>query len=235
MRYLATLLFILPFLSSAQSIDVFVDNTTTEIWGSVFDITTSSTQEDLTVRIENHTGTDQSWKFERVLPSTSYWNDPTLSWYDPTDVFSGGDFVVFPTQSWITPTTMSIADGGEVFVILRWEAAEIGCDLYQYYILHNDVRVDSFQINLCKTVGLNEITPQKLSVYPNPSNFNLNLSFLTQAPEEVIVYDLLGNKIAAFEAMDSMIISTRKFLNGFYFLSWETEEMTYSQKFQVQH
>lgn len=169
------------------------------------------------------------------MPSTSYWNDPTLSWYDPTDVFSGGDFVVFSTQSWITPTTMNIADGGEVFVILRWEAAEIGCDLYQYYILHNDVRVDSFQINLCKTVGLNEITPQNLSIYPNPSNYSLNLSFQTQTPKEVIIYDLLGNKIATFEAMESMSVSTQNFLNGSYILSWKIEEMTFRQKFQVHH
>ena len=235
MRSLTTLLFILPFLSSAQSIDVVVDNTTTEISGGVYNIVTSSAQEDLTVRIENHTGTDQNWKFERVLPSTSYWNDPTLSWYDPVNVLLGADFVVFSTQSWITPTTMNIADSGEMVVILRWEAVEVGCDLYQYYILHNDVRVDSFRINLCKTVGLNEITPQNLSIYPNPSNYSLNLSFQTQTPKEVIIYDLLGNKIATFEAMESMSVSTQNFLNGSYILSWKLEEMTFRQKFQVHH
>jgi len=130
---------------------------------------------------------------------------------------------------------LSIVYSGEILVILRWEALNVGCDLYQYYILHNDVRVDSFQINLCKTVGLDEISPLDVLIYLNPTNSVLSLDFQTQTRKEVAVFDLLGNKIATFDASESMTISTEDFLNGSYFLSWKIEEMNYNQKFQVQH
>ncbi len=235
MKHLAVLFFVLPFFSQSQSIDVFIDATTTEISGNVYDVVTSDAQEDLYIRIENHTGTNQVWKIERILPSTNNWNDPSLSWDDLSTPFSGDDFIVSAVQSWITPTALSIADNGAILVILRWEAIDVGCDLYQYYILDNDVRVDSFQINICKTVGLHEISPVNVSIYPNPASSILNLDFQVQAPKEVIAFDLLGNKIATFEASESMTISMEGFLNGSYFLSWEIEGMKYNQKFQVQH
>ncbi len=235
MKYLTILLFILPLFSQSQSIDVFISNTTTEISGSIYNVVSSNAQENLNIQIENHLGTNQNWKIERVLPSTNNWSDPTLSWADLSNPFNGDDFIVSTAQNWVTPTILSVADSGGILLHLRWDAINVGCDLYQYYILHNDVRVDSFQINICKTVGLDEVNPVNVSIYPNPANSTLNLVFQTQTPKEVIVFDLLGNKIATFETLKYMKMSTSEFLDGIYFLSYNIGEMNYNQKFQVQH
>jgi hypothetical protein len=87
-------LFARPFFSHSQSIDVFVGNTTSEISGSVYDIVSSSVQEDLSIQIENYLGTDQVWKIERVLSSTKNWSDSSVSWGDLSNPLNGDNFIV---------------------------------------------------------------------------------------------------------------------------------------------
>ena len=236
MKYLAILLFIAPFLSSAQSIDVFVSGTSLEFSGGTYDVSSSSDQ-DLQVQllIENNTGFDQNWDIERILPLSQFWDDEWLSWAAYSDIFGGSEFITDSNPIWITPYHLEVPADDSVMVGLNFKPESPGCDLYKYYLLHNDVRVDSFQIYLCKTVGLNVVTPEVVSIYPNPCNSDLNLSFQTKTPKEVVVFDFSGNEIATFEATESMIISTKEFSEGSYFLSWKMEEITFSRKFQVQH
>lgn len=162
------------------------------------------------------------------MPSTQFWSESSLSIGTPFDPFVGNDYIIGSAQNWIAPRGVHVPNGEDLYVVLIWY-------VYSYFVLNNDIRVDSFNVNLFKVVGLDEITLSEVSICPNPANSNHNLSFQNQAAKEVIVFDLLGNKIATFDASESMTISTDEFLNGSYFLSWKIEEMNYNQKFQVQH
>lgn len=237
MKYLAILLFALPFFSHSQSIDVFVGSTTTEISGSTHNVNSTTGQQfELILILRNSTGTDQNWDLERTLPlPLQHWSDDNMSWTVLSNPLSGDSYLIDQSSPWVTYNHLVVPPNDSVYLALRYDPIADGCDLFNYYILDNDVRVDSFSVNLCTTVGLDEITSDNISVYPNPANSVLNVSFQNKTPNELTIFDLLGNKIATFEASESMTISTGEILNGSYFLSWEIEEMNYNQKFQVQH
>jgi hypothetical protein len=242
-RYLASMKigfgilgFMLTFLSQAQSIDVYVEGTNYEFSGDVYEVNTSSSFDvfvDLVVK--NNTDSLQNWKIERILPAVQHWDDHTMSWSIYSDPLGGYCYVVWPTLSWITQAAISVPTSDSVNIRLNYESISDGCDLYLYYVLHNDVRVDSFSIHLCKTLGLNEVSKNSVEMYPIPANFELNLRFPDVVPTEIEIVDLLGNKLKTFEASSDMKISTEKLSNGIYFVTGILDGEYFSRTFQVQH
>ena len=232
----AILGFMLSLMSQAQSIDVYVEGTNYEFSGDVYEVNTSSIFDiyvDLVVK--NNTDSLQNWKIERILPAVQHWDDYTMSWSIYSDPLGGYCYVIWPTQSWITQAAIAVPTSDSVNIRLNYESISDGCDLYLYYVLHNDIRVDSFSIHLCKTVGLDKVSQNSVEMYPIPANFELNLHFPAVVPTEIEITDLLGNKLKTFEASSDMKISTENFSNGIYFVRWMDDEIIVSQKFQVQH
>lgn len=236
MKNLAILFSLFTFMSNAQTIDVLVENSTIEISGGTYDVSSSSGQDiDLALIVRNNTGADQEWDLERVLPAMPHWDDWSMSWSLYSSPLIGNDFIVDPVPNWFTQIDIPVPTDDSILMVLRYEPMSDGCDLFKYYILHNDVRVDSFNINICKTVGIEENDSQSISVYPNPTKSELNVTFDNQVPEIVKIHDLLGNEIATFVAEKTMILPIEEFANGIYFLSGEIEGIRFRQKFQVQH
>lgn len=237
MKNLTILFCLFTFFTNAQTIDVLAENSTIEFSGSTYDINSSGGQDvNLYLIFRNNTGTDQNWDLERVLPVMPHWDDWSMSWASYSNPLAGNDYILDSgVSNWITPIDLAVPQGDSVQVALRYDPLSDGCDLFKYYIVHNDVRVDSFSINICKTVSLNELNEENILVYSIPTNCSLNVVFEKHVPEQVVIFDLLGNKIANMEAFSSMQISTTDFSSGLYFLSWNDNGIIRKRKFQVQH
>lgn len=195
MKLLTVLFSCVCFLASSQSIDVYVENTNTEISGTTYSVTYQSDQQiTIDLIMKNNTGTNQTWDLERILPSVQHWQDQTMSWYAFSNPIGGNDFVFQQTPSWITPIDIEVPQDDSVWLSLRYEAQSEGCDVYTYYILNNDVRVDSFNIEICKTVGIDELEGLEVELYPNPTDGTVMLH-ASQPIVSAHVYDLYGRGV----------------------------------------
>jgi len=237
MKHLALILCIFPFFGHSQSIDVFVGGTSTEFSGGTYDLNTSGGNANITIHLVNNIDSILSWKIERVSPSTNHWAEAMVILESSHSPFEGGGTTgPFPTPNWIMNFPINVMGDTVAVLDLTWDAVSEGCDLYAYYVIENNIRVDSFSINICKTVNIDELTARNVSIYPNPSCSVLNVEFETSVPEKVSVLDLLGNEIVTLEAFISMEIPTANLSNGMYFLTWrEDDGIIREKKFQVQH
>lgn len=238
MKNLALLFVVIPFLGLSQSIDVYLLNTTTEISGGTHDINViASAGQDIEqyLIIHNNTGVDQNWDLERIMPTTSNWDDWSISWALLSNPLVGDSYQLFQQQNWITPQEMTVPEGDSVQVALRYESVSEGCDFFKYYILHDDVRVDSFNINICGVVGIDELNFSNVSIYPNPADEATHVSFDGEAPEEIKIFDILGSLIAVFESSTEIEVSTSEWKDGTYFLLWIDNGVQRTKKFQVSH
>ncbi len=192
------LFLVLGSYACAQSIDVHVQNTTTDISGATYNVTYQSDQEvQLQLILVNNTGTDQNWDLERVLPATPHWLNNTLSWAPYSDPVGGNDFVIDQNATnWITSIDLQVPQNDSAWLALRYQPLTEGCDFYRYYVLHNDVRVDSFNIEICKTLGIDDLEGLKMELYPNPSNGAVMLQ-TSQPIANVRVYDLSGREVVS--------------------------------------
>lgn len=236
MKALIVIFSFVCFWASSQSIDMYVENTNTEISGGTYSVTYQNDQQiTIDLILKNNTGTNQTWDLERILPSVQHWQEQSMSWYAFSSPVNGNDFVLQQTPSWITPIDIDVPQNDSVWLSLRYQAQSEGCDLYTYYILNNDVRVDSFNIFICKTVGLDELSSDNVSLFPNPANQEVNIVFQNESPEKVKIVNQNGQIVQVLPATNEMKIATNEFPEGCYFVVWMEVKNQRKKKFLVQH
>ena len=77
----------------------------------------------------------------------------------------------------------------------------------------------------------NQKAQTHIKIYPNPSNNNINISY--PAMKNIIIYNMLGEKVRAYNLLtDELNISTQDLLSGTYFIEIKTRDgEVFRQKF----
>ncbi|MBX9851500.1 MAG: T9SS type A sorting domain-containing protein [Cytophagaceae bacterium] len=99
-----------------------------------------------------------------------------------------------------------------------------------------NIRVHDFKIGTV-TTGLNEaVINNSLSVYPNPANEALNVSFNAPEGAEVVLSDILGNQVfsaTAASGENKIPVNTAELPAGMYILTVATENGTVVRKVNI--
>jgi hypothetical protein len=85
--------------------------------------------------------------------------------------------------------------------------------------------------NNCAPTAVNEIEPNDfaVSIFPNPANSMLHIKTSNNQNTNVVVYDMLGNKM--FEIKNTASIDVSGFATGFYLVQVSTKEFSKTLKF----
>ncbi|MFI5220194.1 MAG: T9SS type A sorting domain-containing protein [Bacteroidia bacterium] len=108
---------------------------------------------------------------------------------------------------------------------------------------NNDIFYDCITIDSLITVGINEIesTTSQVTIFPNPANDFIHLSFTIEKPAtiEVDIYNVNGQKVdhlvTAFKTTgaQSIKVNTDKYSSGIYSVNTKIGETTYNNKFVI--
>ena len=143
--------------------------------------------------------------------------------------------------TWLTPVTVTediegferysanIPSGAKYIAI---QATEIGEFQYWFWMYPNYVLLDN--ITIAEGDGIEDITSEdNVSIYPNPANNVINVNASSNI-NTVEVFNMMGQKVAAFDANDTNVqINTTALSNGMYMMRITTENGVSNQKFTV--
>ena len=143
--------------------------------------------------------------------------------------------------TWLTPVTVTediegferysanIPSGAKYIAI---QATEIGEFQYWFWMYPNYVLLDN--ITIAEGDGIEDITSEdNVSIYPNPANNVINVNAASNI-NTVEVFNMMGQKVAAFDANDTHVqINTTALSNGMYMMRITTENGVSNQKFTV--
>lgn len=189
----------------------------------------------------NLTQTTQEWIISRrrinVDPS---WTD-FLGFGETTDQFGGVIIDGFTMDSvlWVAPGYISqTVENGEILGLYPfiYPTSAGGCGTYRYYLgTDADPFQDSVDIQVCFTVGLENLSEIEASIYPNPSSSQLNVEAdVTDA--SIAITDLSGRTLLVEQFNNEMNIDVTELNDGIYFVIIEKQGSTaIKKKIIVQH
>ena len=217
-------------IASAQ-IKIYEEGSTTDVSGGEVAINAwQGTEVHTAFHIVNSTGAAHTWNVTRVklnsIPST--WSD-YLCWGP-----QGGFGNCYPasgmtTTSWTTPSadapTIAVGDSALLSTYITPDFSANGNETYRYYVgTDQNPTMDSVDVRVFFTLGLNEVTPQlSINIAPNPSNDYFVVSAEGSEASSIKIVDVLGNVILS-EQMNtaSKKVEVSSFRNGVYFVIIES-------------
>lgn len=206
---------------SGTSIDYFLDPSNVDEQHTSFDV-------------KNVSGAGITIAIERLrLDSNPTWTDYLcfgVTCYGASQM---------PTNPWTSPDQFTLADN-EAGLLLTYitpndNGAAIG--RYRYYVVSGGQRIDSIDVNITKSLGVNEnkITTS-LSIAPNPANEFVSVTIDGAQTSNVKIVDVLGNIVYAKQVNSSTKIDVADLRNGVYFVTIEGDnKKTITKKLVVKH
>ncbi|MFT5823898.1 MAG: hypothetical protein ACI8ZM_005163 [Crocinitomix sp.] len=73
-----------------------------------------------------------------------------------------------------------------------------GCSHYRYYIIdETDARLDSIDVRYCSTLGIDDASNPKISVFPNPATHQFKIDYSSELKKGtgVILTNILGEQV----------------------------------------
>ena len=214
MKYIIiTVSIIFSSLISISQINILWDDDPGVIYnGQTINIVKDYAGFDVYMHCQNNTGSAVDINFRRVILSNndSIFND---QFCDNNLCYScfGND--------WTTPALNPLQNGDSCLMKPTFYFSNGGNVLIRYYILDiNDNPIDSVDVNITNTVGVEEIN-NLISVYPNPVNSFLNIDFSINLLKPVIIfiYDLNGKEILnSFLCSNQNSIKLNSLKSGLY-------------------
>ena len=111
------------------------------------------------------------------------------------------------------------------------QATEIGEFQYWFWMYPNYILIDN--ITITEGNGIENFSEDNVSIYPNPANNVVNVNAASNI-NTVEIFNMMGQKVAAFDANDTNVqISTTALNNGMYMMRITTENGVSNQKFTV--
>ncbi len=209
----------------AQGTSIRVKGTPTDVSGTELNesVTGSARTHIIDFSVDNLTGSAQDWGIRRVRLT------PSIGWTDEVcwgaistgigecNVPSGDDF----TASYTVPLQTTTTDA-EINIYIT--APSGGTSSFRYYIMNGATKVDSVDLTINKSVGLNENVSMALTVAPNPATNFVNVTMDGVSSANMKIVDVLGNivmKETVYE--NSKKIDVSQYRNGIYFITLESE------------
>lgn len=142
--------------------------------------------------------------------------------------------------TWLTPVTvMEDIEGFERYSAnipssakyIAIQATEIGEFQYWFWMYPNYILIDN--ITITEGNGIENFSEDNVSIYPNPANNVVNVNAASNI-NTVEIFNMMGQKVAAFDANDTNVqINTTSLNNGMYMMRITTENGVSNQKFTV--
>ena len=218
-------------LFSAAQVEMYLNGGVTDVSGTTIQISPENSNTIVSdIDIENSTGVTKDWVITRLrINEQATWVD-YLCWGHETDPFGG---ICYPAStmnstSWETPTSVSIADGegGTLQSDITPDPQVDGCVTYRYYVHEaGQAFEDSIDIEICFSLGLNEITPEfTVNIAPNPASNNITVNTTGVNNATIKMVDVLGNVVLEQSSNGSTTnINISDFRHGVYFITIEAE------------
>jgi hypothetical protein len=147
---------------------------------------------------------------------------------------SGADTALYPLYTPVTVDISSYADGNSHDLVLSTYqdgATNFIADLFVMLVDGNLVSVANEQLN----------HEEKVTVYPNPANEQINMQFnhLVNGKASVKIFDSLGALVSAENINEInnklFTLDVTNMSNGFYFIEIENNGLVTKKKFVVSH
>lgn len=209
----------------AQDASIRVKNTVPDVSGTELteNVTSSNRIHVIDFAVDNNSGSTQNWGLTRVRLT------PSIGWTDEVcwgaistaigecNTAAGDEF----STSYTIPVQTSTTDA-EINIYIT--APSGGTSSFRYYIMDGTTKVDSVDLTITKSVGINENVSLALTIAPNPAtNFvNVNMEGISKA--ELKIVDVLGNIVTRETVYENAKkVDVTKFKNGIYFITVEAE------------
>ncbi len=210
--------------ASAQSITINVDGTPTDISGMEHvEIVVSPVSDEHLVDfvVTNNTGSTQTLSVtRRHMNMPAGWSD-----YFCWGVYGqfGNCYLSYPDAVW-TGGTESIDNGGQGLLSSYINAPSSGTSTIRYYINDGASYLDSVDLVITSTAGIQENPTLSLNVAPNPADNFVNINMTGVNKANVKIVDVLGNVVyKEMVAETTKKVDVSRFKNGIYFITIESE------------
>lgn len=222
----------ISLISNAQ-VEMYLNGGATDVAGTLIQISAENENYIVSdIDIVNNTGVDKTWSITRLrIDEKATWTD-YLCWGHSTDPFGGTCYsaTTMNFTNWETPVgdAVVVLDGetGVLQSDIHPDAQVEGCVTYRYYIHENGQPFeDSIDIEVCFSLGLNEIKPEfSVSVAPNPASNNITVNTTDVNNATIKMVDVLGNVVLEQNTNSSTTnINVTNFRNGIYFITVDAE------------
>ncbi len=188
----------------------------------------------------NTTATSMPIQVERyVIDQVPNWTDQ-FCWgsTDPTN-FQGGchPYGLMPTNPW----TCNYVDldplpiKGSLLVDIYNNGP--GCGHYRYTMLVNNVRIDSIDVIVCSSLGLDEQVASSFTVFPNPTTESIQFKTTEDVLfESYMISDITGKTVQVGSLTSAQTINVRELLDGVYHVTLLTDKgLSSTQRFSIKH
>lgn len=233
------------YIGSVPSIDLYTHNFSNEVIETTPNFTLTNTDMVLRLEVENQSGS----QVERIVSRRRIGVDPNwddfLTWAHQDDMFGGLCFSVefMDSSIWTSPCQISMLtlDDGEhakLEVHINPDMSVSGCGTYRYYFGScSDPFMDSVDVSVCYTVGLNEDgVIADFSVAPNPAQEVINVSTTNSGTCFYKLYNSVGQEVMADSFIGTTKIDAKEFENGIYFVIIESSgNSPLKKKIIIQH
>uniref|UniRef100_UPI0040492E9A T9SS type A sorting domain-containing protein n=1 Tax=Flavobacterium sp. TaxID=239 RepID=UPI0040492E9A len=213
-------------MTIAQNAGIRVKGTAPDVSGTEITVDANTAAQDghiLDFTVDNLTGSTQDWALMRVRIT------PSIGWVD--QVCWGS--VSLTEGNCSTPTGDSFTTGYTLPVETTTTDAEIniyidaptgGSSSFRYYIMDGSNKVDSVDVTITKSLGINENVSLGLSVAPNPASNVVSINMDGVSSANLKIVDVLGNVVLKETVYESSKkVDVTKFKNGIYFVTAEAE------------
>lgn len=126
-----------------------------------------------------------------------------------------------PTNPWINPHVSNISPNGSGNLVVDIHTEGAGCGHYRYYVVQGSTRIDSVDVIVCSTLGVDEQQEEVgMTAYPNPANNQLTVNTTGNGGNYVLrITDVLGKVVYTEEAGAVKKVDVSDFKNGVYLVT----------------
>ena len=190
----------------------------------------------------NLTQTAQNWAISRRrIGVDASWNDFMI--FGATDQPFGGiaiDDLTMDTDLWIATalTEQTVGDTASLYLDphIFPNSSTGGCGTYRYYLgTAADPFQDSVDVQVCYSLGIDDLSEIEANIYPNPSSSQLKVE-ADLIDASIAITDLAGRTLFAEQFNNEINLNVAELKDGVYFVIIEKKGIsTIKEKIIVQH
>ncbi len=227
-----------------SQISIVHSGETEELNGSVYTKMASGTvDQEIDLHVMNNYATDKYLKITRTrlnVPEAD-WSD-YICWGEIGDAFGGTCYLASANNPWTTPGSgklIAAGEGGLLAVHIDPSDLVNGTGQYRYYVVENDVKLDSIDVTVTTTtasVKETKSTNVVLSSFPNPASEMLTVSLQNANTEGTLrITDVLGKVVYEEKIIGTKKIDVEDFKNGVYLLNLTSSGTKTTKRIVVKH